>query len=188
LSESIPVIKPASATTKRSESETARPKAYAIGPDSEAVAAHLFPDFEIVVCDGMPSEPAERVLLNGVLQYMTFSAALAVLTRSAELVTPGGELHVIVPSVDWAARELIKPHPSPAAEFILWGKQYQGDDLYHSGWTISHLRTYITKVGCVVREAKAIDAYWTLLGPDGREEEVPVKLNYVVGVKNVPAP
>lgn len=187
MSESTPVTNPAFATTKPSESGSARPKAYAIGPDSEAVAAHLFPDFEVVVCDGMPSEPAERVLLNGVLQYMTFSAALAVLGRAAELVKPGGELHVIVPSVDWAARELIKPRPSPAATFILWGKQYQGEDLYHSGWTISHLRTYVTNAGCVVREAKALDAYWTLLGPDGREEETPVKLNYVVGVKNVPA-
>ena len=169
-------------------SETARPKAYAIGQDSEAVAEHLFPHSVVVACDGMPTEPAERVLLNGVLQYMTFSAALAVLGRAAELVLPGGELHVIVPSVDWAARELIKPRPSPAAEFVLWGKQYQGEDLYHSGWTISNLRTYVTNVGCVVREAKALDAFWTLLGSDGREEEVAVKLNYVVGVKNVPAP
>lgn len=184
--ESTPVTSPASVTTKPSESASDRPKAYAIGEDSEGVAAHLFPDFVVVACDGMPSEPAERVLLNSVLQYMTYSAALAVLGRAAELVLPGGELHVIVPSVDWAVRELIKPHPSPAAEFVLWGKQYQGDDLYHSGWTISNLRTYVTKVGCVVREAKALDAYWTLRGPDGREEEVPVKLNYVVGVRNGP--
>lgn len=186
MSESTRVFDPSSVTTKPSESGSARPRAYAIGEDSEAIAAHLFPDFEVVVCDGMPSEPAERVLLNSVLQYMTYSAALTVLGRAAELVLPGGELHVVVPSVDWAARELIKPHPSPAAEFVLWGKQYLGDDLYHSGWTISNLRTYVTKVGCIVREAKALDAYWTLRGPDGREEEVPIKLNYVVGVRNGP--
>ncbi len=183
MSESTPAGAPSSATTTNSESENEAKIAYAVGETSEEFATHLFPSYQVVACDGMPDTPAERLLLCLVLQYMTYGAALGVLQVAGSLVLPGGELHVIVPSADWAAREWLKPEPSPATEFILYGKQWQEGEVYHSGWTLGHLRTYMHRAGFVAREARALDATWTLKGPEGREQEVPVRLNYVVGVK-----
>lgn len=183
MSENTAGSRIASATTTNSESENGAKIAYAIGETSEEFAARLFPGYRVVACDGMPDIPTERLLLCLVLQYMTFGAALGALQVAGSLVLPGGELHVIVPSADWAVRELMKPEPSPAAEFVLYGKQWREDEVYHSGWTIPRLRTFISRCGFIVREARALDAAWTLRGPDGQEREEPIRLNYVVGVK-----
>ena len=173
---------PLSATTKPSELANA-PRAYAIGENAGEIAKHLFPGHEVIECDSLPEEPAQRLLLNCCLQYLTYGAGLAALQTAGALVLPGGELHVIVPSADWAVRELMKPEPSPAAEFVLYGKQWSEDEVYHSGWTIPRLRTFISRCGFIVREARALDAAWTLRGPDGQEREEPIRLNYVVGGK-----
>lgn len=158
-------------------------RVYVIGEGDE-VAARLYPGAEIArLEDAFPKEPMQAVVVFSVLQRGTYAAAMGMLQGIADRLEEGGEAHVFVPSLDWAARQMMKAQPSPATEFVIYGPQYQGE-VYQSGWTIIALRSYMHRCGFIVTAASRVEDEWVLKAPNGDTQVEPVELNYVKGVRH----
>ncbi len=55
----------------------------------------------------------------------------------------GGELHLFVPSLEWVAREILKPNPHPMWKIHLFGNQYSDKQTHLNGFTMMELRNVI---------------------------------------------
>ena len=159
--------------------------------------AHLIPEFqgvEIVTLDVNPqwkpdiladaSEIPEElygqfigVFASHVLEHFSFWTTTAILKMWVRCLVPGGSLHIVVPSLEWAARQILEEEkPSPALLPHLYAGQTNQWDLHYSGFTMRRLRVEFERAGLEVYRAKTGPYTIVVLGTEHQAEQ-----HYIAG-------
>lgn len=131
----------------------------------------------------MPDDLADRfdhVFASHVLEHFPWFLTDKVLTEWAKVVKPGGYLHVVVPSLEWAAKEILSEHPSKAIYPHLYAGQTTQWDYHLSGFMMRSLRAIFDTIGLAVVRARSGRYTLMVLGTQMEAEQ-----HYVCGQKKV---
>jgi len=121
----------------------------------------------------------DAILASHVLEHFPHWKTLEVLNEWKKAVKPdGGEIHVVVPSFEWAAEEALSEHPSRGVLPHLFGGITTQWDVHMTAFTMRHLRVLFEHAGLAVTRARTgpynINAYG---------EVVTAQQHYVCGVR-----
>lgn len=133
----------------------------------------------------MPPELYEKLdglLASHVLEHFSYWKTDAVLANWVKCLKEGGELHVLVPSLEWAAREVLSETPSPAVYAQLYAGQVNQWDVHLTGFTMRKLRQLFEKAGINVHTART-GVYHLRVANVGEFEAMQ---HYIAGVKGQP--
>lgn len=183
----------------KSDTPPAKLRVLDVGAGSDSNAKGYWPDANVLTLDADPDthpdvlgdlfhvpEPDasfDRILASHVLEHVEYKRVNEALTELARLLAPGGELHVFVPSLEWAARQILSESPSPATIMHLYGLQSTPWQYHKAGFTLMALRQVVSSVGLNVAVARR--AIYKVVGKDaqGKPVEFECEQHYVVGVK-----
>lgn len=124
----------------------------------------------------------DGLLASHVLEHFSYWNTEQVLAGWVRCLKDGGELHILVPSLEWAAREVLSEHPSPAVYAQLYAGQVNQWDVHLTGFTMRKLRQLMERVGINVHTAKT-GVYHIRVGTLGEFE---AHQHYIAGVKGTP--
>lgn len=164
-----------------------KPQAQMIWPDAEIVTLDIDPELKPdIVADAahMPEELTgqfDAILASHVLEHFSYWNTGQVLAGWIECLKDGGELHVVVPSLEWAAREVLSEKPSQALLPHLFAGQVNQWDLHWAAFTLRKLRADMERAGLNVKRAKTGPYHITVAGTVWEAEQ-----HYVMGVKGHP--
>lgn len=156
------------------------------GPGAEELAKASWPEGKIFPPDFdifLPVKKHKRKY-NALVSYFNLQlvANIQVVEVAKEwrkLLLKGGEMHIIVPSAEWFAREILPPgKPSKFAIEHLFGLQVNQETIHLSAFTMMRLRGLIEELGMRVKIAKSKPYAISLNG-----ETYNAQLHHVVGVK-----
>lgn len=150
------------------------------------VAEEVGPDVLVENLWEIPEELGEFdvVVASHALQCVPRVRVIETLRCWAGLVKPGGEMHVIVPDLGWAADEIAKERTVDKMTLgVIFGTQHAEWAYHRSGFTADLLRTAMYAVGLEARASR--------LGPyrivseqaDGTRRELIARQIYVVAVR-----
>lgn len=161
-------------------------------PDAVVVRVDINPETrpDIVHDIREPFPPAmhgtyDVVYCSHMLEHIPYKQVIGVLKNMGQVLRENGECHVIVPALEWVAREVAKDNPSPALQGALFGSQENEWQFHRSGFTLSLLRQVMTMAGLTVR--LATQSYFGITTNTGSESEQLHKVtqNVVVAYKGV---
>lgn len=89
-----------------------------------------------------------------------------------------GEVWILVPSLEWAANEIINKRDGMHAQLAIFGGQKNEFDFHHCGFTLASLRQMVEICGLVVR--KAYQSPFTLIMGDTEQTSIQ---NVVIGAR-----
>lgn len=150
----------------------------AVGPGGREVAKSVL---GVEAADWCASKPGknqrgyDQILLFHSLPKVGWRELPAHLKSWAALLNEGGELHILVPSLEWAALQVLSPSPSP----LLWMHLFGYDEPHLSGLTLMHLRSLLVEAGFAVRFART-GTYSPARTSEG--EELQAENHYVMAV------
>lgn len=150
----------------------------------ESTAKNLWPGCEITSWDFASPIPESMfnqfdiVFSNNVLQRSSHFISQTLISTWGACLKDGGQLHLVVPSLEWAAREVLSENPSPISLIMLWGGQGADASVHMSGYTMRLLRASFEKAGLNVVAAKT-NQYKLMVN----DKEYPTEQHYVCGVK-----
>lgn len=98
-------------------------------------------------------EAYDVVYTSHTLEHISWRNVKKVFGNLVSAVVPGGELWVIVPSLEWCGMELMKDQPSIALIGTLFGSQQDEYQYHKSGYTMMLLRQLFALHELVVRQA-----------------------------------
>lgn len=144
-----------------------------IGSGAESVAAVVFQDQEkeITRLDAdellkpdichdittpLPEELIEQfdiVYCSHVMEHIDRIKVLPTLLNISKALKDKGELWVIVPSMEWAAMEIIKHNDGFHIQAHIFGGQQNPWDYHRTGFTLGSLRQSMQIIGLVPRKA-----------------------------------
>lgn len=164
-----------------------------IGPNVRPQAQLIFPDAKILTMDidkqmkpdivmdaGKMNfkEKFDGILASHVLEHFSYFDIINVLNKWRDALVPQGELHILVPSWEWTARQVLSENPSKA----LFGHTFAGQvnewDIHRCMFTMRRLRAVLDKVGFDVIHAKTGEYVLMINGEKETAEQ-----HYAVGVK-----
>jgi predicted SAM-dependent methyltransferase len=123
----------------------------------------------------------DGIFASHVLEHFSYLMTEKVLRHWVDYIKDGGTLHVVVPSWEWAAREVLSENPSPA----LFGHCFAGNvnewDVHLCMFTMRNLRRLFEKVGLSVIIART-GVYHIRYG----DKEFEAEQHYICGVKGTP--
>lgn len=138
----------------------------AIGPNAESFCREVFPD---AVIDTTPLKPGKKqtgydsVVSYMVLQTVSHGEMMKIIRSQVAALKPGGEMTILVPSLEWAAVQVLSKDRSPKLQVHLFGPQNSDRDTYRSGFTMMDLRAVMAESGLAVTHASTgiymIDSY-----------------------------
>lgn len=123
----------------------------------------------------------DGLLASHVLEHFSYWKTSAVLAGWVRCLKEGGELHILVPSLEWAAREVLSEHPSPAVYAQLYAGQVNEWDEHLTGFTMRKLRWFMENAGISVNIART-GVYHLRVG----DKEYEALQHYISGVKGQP--
>ena len=123
----------------------------------------------------------DGLLASHVLEHFSYWKTDKILEGWIKCLKDGGELHVLVPSLEWAAREVLSEHPSPAMYAQLFAGQVNEWDVHLTGFTMRKLRWLMEHVGIAVHTART-GVYHVRVG----DKEFEALQHYIAGVKGQP--
>ena len=123
----------------------------ALGAHAATLAQDLWPDAVVDTRAGKGRYGA--VLAMNLLQTHSYRHAVKVLKEWFAMVDTPGELHVFVPSLEWAAEQILASNPSPATLLHLFGEQMDKSTINLCGFTMRDLRGQFEKAGIPVKFA-----------------------------------
>lgn len=145
-----------------------------IGSGPESMAAVIFkdvPDKEIVRLDALPEVnpdilhditqplPAhlhgqfDIVYCSHVLEHIDRVKVIPTIRNLTQALANLGELWVLVPSLDWAASEIVQGRSAGAILALLYGSQDTPFQYHRVGFTLRDLRVLMEAMGLVMRKA-----------------------------------
>jgi SAM-dependent methyltransferase len=142
-----------------------------VGAGTQDTAQFFFPNATVLRLDADPEfnsdyvhdirEPFpdeikgkfDIVFLSHVLEHIDRALVHDTVMGLKSCLKDGGELWIIVPSLEWVGHELTKDRPSPVTIAALYGSQTNEWQYHKTGFTLFHLRTLIEKVGMIPRQA-----------------------------------
>lgn len=83
------------------------------------------------------------------------AAVPSVYEKWSRLLRSGGQLHLFVNSLEWAAEQILAEDPSPLLFDHLYGSQTNNDEYFVSGHTMRRLRADLDRAGYHVIRARA---------------------------------
>jgi SAM-dependent methyltransferase len=166
-----------------------------IGPGKKPQAHLIFPKAHITTLDIDTTVPADIhadarhlpdslhgqfdvVFASHVLEHFPAHETLEVLKEWVKALRPMGQLHVIVPSLEWAAEEILSEQPSPALIGHLYSDSTTPWNVHRTGFTLPMLRHYVRAAGLSVIMAGSGLYPIQHAGQVYRAEQ-----HYVIGVK-----
>jgi len=131
-------------------------KILAVGTDAAGVARELFGEGDIESTPLLPGK--KRTEYDALLSYMvlpkvSFRDADKVFKSWLEALKPGGELVILIPSLEWAAKQVFTTPRSPVFMMHLFGVQDKPGESYLSGYTLLDLRSICFRAGLAVTHA-----------------------------------
>lgn len=129
----------------------------AIGDGAVQIAKQFWPEAEIDTTDLKPGKKRkdyDALVAFHCLNRVAVRESLAAIQAWADVVRQGGEIQVHVPSLEWAAEQILSESPSPVTPFHLFGMQHNQEGFYVSGYTMRDLRTLCEKAGIAVKHAR----------------------------------
>ncbi len=168
-----------------------------VGAGGEETAVFFFPNATILTLDidddfnsdyvhdirePFPDEIKGKfdiVFLSHVLEHIDRVKVYDTVTYLKSALKDGGELWLIVPSLEWVGQELRKDRPSPITLAALYGSQSNEWQYHKTGFTLYNLRTLIEKVGMVPRQA-----YQGPFTVELNKKEYPAVQNILVAMRN----
>jgi predicted SAM-dependent methyltransferase len=124
----------------------------------------------------------DGVFASHVLEHFSYWDTLKVLAGWAACLKDGGSLHVVVPSWEWTARQVLSENPSPATYGHSFAGQVNQWDIHFAMFTMRKLRQLFEKIGLNVTNARTGDYKIHVGGKLWDAEQ-----HYIVGVKGAPA-
>jgi predicted SAM-dependent methyltransferase len=97
----------------------------------------------------------DHVLAAQVLEHVPWFQAQATLAGWAVCLKPGAALHVVVPSLEWAARQVLSEETSPALLAHLYGGLDTPWNVHLGGFTLRLLRAMFQRAGLKVQRARS---------------------------------
>ena len=166
-----------------------------IGPGPKPQANGVFPGAKIVSMDvdeqykpdilcnarRIPEDHKGKydvVFASHVLEHFPWFESVNVMKEWASALKPGGELHVLVPSLDWIAKQLVSETPSRGTIPLLFGGITTQWDAHLAGFTMRTLRATFEAAGLRARRAASLPLQIMAMGTI-----VEVQQLYVMGVK-----
>jgi len=142
-------------------------------------SSELFPFAEDIT-----DEHFDLVVATHALQCVPRVRVVETLKYWSGVLRPGGELHVIVPDLGWAADEIAAERSVEKMTLgVIYGTQ-QAEWAYHrSGFTVDLLRAAVFAAGLQARAARLGPYKITSVGADGKVRELVARQIYVVAVK-----
>ncbi len=165
-----------------------KPQAQVIFPEAKILTLDVDekfnPDF-LADAGDMPKELYGRfdgIVASHVLEHFSYWRELDILKGWVNCLKDGGELHILVPSAEWAAREVLSEKPSPALHGHMLAGQVNQWDVHLNLFTMRKLRSLFERAGLTVFRARTGE-YWLHVG--GKEYQA--EQHYVAGKKGQPA-
>lgn len=158
-------------------------KVFLLSNDGQSKARFAnYPDVEFVENPDAIDETYDFVVLDNVVQNFQRSKALQIVGTYANVLNDGGQFVLIVPSLEWACREIAKnDDPTPAAYIAMYGTD-ENPNL--CGMTLMWMRYLLEAVGLVVVMAKQEEITMTIK-LDDVEQSFPCRQNVVIAMKSV---
>lgn len=153
----------------------------------ESIAKVLYEDAEVTMWDFTSPIPEEyhgkfdAVISNNALQRVNYMNALPTINAMKACLREGGELHVIVPSLEWACREVLSENPNPACMVVLYGGQGADSSVHTSGFTMRLLRAHYERAGLAATKAATSPAKIDIGG-----KQYEILQHYICGVNGKP--
>ncbi len=97
----------------------------------------------------------DGVFASHVLEHFSYWVEMSVLAGWAACLKPGGVLHIVVPSLEWCARQILSDHPSKALLGTLYAGQTTQWDVHLNGFTMRKLRSMFERLGLNVIRARS---------------------------------
>ena len=113
----------------------------------------------------------DHVLASHVLEHFPWFDTIAVLTNWRGLLKPQGRLHVVVPSLEWVAEQILAEHPSKAVLPHLHAGITTPWDVHLASFTMRHLRASFENAGFAVVRARTGD-YPIRVGADSEGQDI----------------
>jgi predicted SAM-dependent methyltransferase len=109
-------------------------------------------------------EKYDALLASHVLEHFPNWKVLNVLKEWRKVVKINtGQVHIVVPSFEWAAEQALSEHPSPGTLPHLFGGNVTQWDIHKTAFTMRHLRVLFEAAGLAVIRARTgpynINAY-----------------------------
>lgn len=145
-------------------------------PDIVADAAGLY--------ETLPEEyrgNLDGVFASHVLEHFSYYRTVPVLENWKKCLKEGGQLHVLVPSWEWAAREVLSENPSPALLGHSFAGQVNQWDVHYMMFTMRNLRRLFEKVGLSVIRARTGEYVLNTTAGLQKAEQ-----HYIVGINGKP--
>jgi predicted SAM-dependent methyltransferase len=147
-------------------------KVLEIGPGPKPQAQDVWPEAELITIDANPEAKAtyqidartapeelygqfDHILASHVLEHFPWHQTTTVLKEWGKMLAPGGDLNIVVPSLEWAARQILSEHPSPATIPHLYAGVVNAWDVHLAGFTMRHLRVIMESSGYRVTLARS---------------------------------
>lgn len=148
------------------------------------IDASLKPDIIADAADLPPEmyDQFDGILASHILEHFSYWKTDKVLEGWIRCLKPGGELHILVPSLEWACREVLSENPSPAVYAQLYAGQVNQWDVHYTGFTMRKLRQLMDRCGISTNVART-GVYHVRVGSLGEFE---AHQHYVAGTKGDP--
>jgi predicted SAM-dependent methyltransferase len=127
-----------------------------IGENAIPFAREIWQEAEIetsTIEPGKKRTDYDSLLAYMVLQRVPYRDVLKIIKGWVEVLKPGGELTVMVPSLEWAAVQVLSKERSPVLLVHLFGGQDNPERFHHSGFTMLDVRSLCSRAGVAVTHA-----------------------------------
>jgi len=129
-----------------------------VPPDGELVRLDANPDipadFHCDIREPLPfGEEFDIVVASHVLEHIEHDRVPKTLINLRNVLREDGELHIIVPALEWAASEILSPKTSIAVMGLIYGAQFTPYEFHKCGFTLMWLRDLVSITGMIPRKA-----------------------------------
>ena len=154
-----------------------------LGIGSDKLAKNLWPESTLKTATSLQlpkswKDQYDKVFAYQALQRVSNAAVNSTLANWFNVLKPGGELHLFVPSLEWVAREILAEEPSVLMLVHIFGPQADEETFWLSGFTMRRLWVDMEDVGFAVTTAK-VGYYSMVIG----DKDVQAEQHYIVGRK-----
>lgn len=161
-----------------------KPQAKKLLPDTFIETMDIDPQYKPTYLHDAATIPQELygkfdlVFASHVLEHFPWYETHNVLVEWRKALRVGGELHVLVPSLEWAAEQILSGHPSKAINGHLYAGSQTQWDVHKAGFTLPILRAHFERARLAVALAESGPYPIAISGEIMRAEQ-----HYIIGRK-----
>jgi SAM-dependent methyltransferase len=144
------------------------------------------PDVVADIAEGLPLDlhlSFDIVLASHVLEHIDRRRVVGAIKNIRSALRYGGLAYLVVPSLEWCARELLRDRPSDAVLPMIYGEPDTPHEAHVMGFTLMMLRHVTGMAGLHVRDAYQTGFTIRLRSSDGKQRELAATQNVVVAMR-----